>query len=552
MKNLVIKLKEINMKKNLLLIMLCCPVMLAAQNGVTVSNLAVSNGSPSTVTFDVSWKNTGMPVPWSDTVWVFVDYNNNGVMERLSVTGATTSAGTVTKISDNDKGVWIAGNARTNGSFSATVKLFTAIKDVGGACVYGSNYPPVGKYTAADKIEFTGTPEYKVVLEKSDKSTYTATVHKDESLSIPSGEVALSFIDKTGAPGMFEPAIYTLSGSNVCVGAGVTLTLSGSQKGWKYQLYKGSTAIGNVVDGTGSTLAFPDVPAAGNFNYTVWTVDNPAATAQRAMQVSNVRAITIQALPATPMVNVSAATVCAGTNVVFTATGTVGSTFTWSGAAGTVSGTGNGTYTVSGAATGTKSVTVYARLTSNETTCQSNTYTTVSTVMACTPPDAASTKTWTVGTQTWSDVINIPVGCNKSNYSPTITKADCRNNGSYGYLYSWVYVKNNASTLCPEPWHVPTAADFCTLDKNLNNSASCDQGRSGVYGGAYTGTIWGGQYVGYCEGNGTLKMQGSTANYWSATGVDDYNAITLYYDKDLVYPQNVRSKNYGFPVRCVK
>jgi uncharacterized protein (TIGR02145 family) len=52
-------------------------------------------------------------------------------------------------------------------------------------------------------LSFTGTPEYTVVLERNDKSTYTATVGKDELLSITSGEVVLSFIDKTGAPGTF-------------------------------------------------------------------------------------------------------------------------------------------------------------------------------------------------------------------------------------------------------------------------------------------------------------------------------------------------------------
>jgi hypothetical protein len=108
--------------KKFLLTMICIPVMSAvlfAQNGVTVSNLAVDAG---TVTFNVSWNRDAMQAtPWSDTVWVFVDYNNNGTMERLSVTGATVSAGTVTKIPGNDKGVWVEGNARTQGSFSATV-----------------------------------------------------------------------------------------------------------------------------------------------------------------------------------------------------------------------------------------------------------------------------------------------------------------------------------------------------------------------------------------------------------------------------------------------
>jgi uncharacterized protein (TIGR02145 family) len=200
------------MKRNLLLMMMCIPAILAAQqtNGVTVSNLAVDAG---TVTFNVSWE-TPMPVAlWSDTVWVFVDYNNNGVMERLPVTDATASAGTVTKIPGNDKGVWIAGNARTNDSFSAKVELFTEIKDIAGACAYASNYPPVGLYIFASEISFTGTPDYKVTLERYDKSTYTVTVSKNESLLISNGEAALSFTDKTGVPGVILRGIFQPQGS---------------------------------------------------------------------------------------------------------------------------------------------------------------------------------------------------------------------------------------------------------------------------------------------------------------------------------------------------
>jgi hypothetical protein len=200
------------MKKNLLFMMLCCPIVLAAQNGVTVSGLAITSG---TVTFNVSWKNTNMPSLWSDTVWVFVDYNNKGVMERLPLSpGATLTAtspgGKVIEEPDNNQGVWVAGNARSAGSFSATVKLLTTVKDVAGACVYGSNYPPVGECLSASEVSFTGTPEYKVVLERSNKSTYTVTVGKGESLPIPNGEVALSFTDKTGAPGKLNCIPTTL------------------------------------------------------------------------------------------------------------------------------------------------------------------------------------------------------------------------------------------------------------------------------------------------------------------------------------------------------
>jgi hypothetical protein len=168
-----------------------------AQNGVTVSNLDVK---PGTVTFNVSWNNEHpTDFLWSDSVWVFVDYNKNGVMTRLPVTSATATAGTVTKIQGNDKGVWVIGNARSAGNFSATVRLLTDITDVAGACAYASNYPPVGEYTSANKIKFTGTPEYNIVLRHSNGTT--DTLQSGKIFLVPDGDTLKSFSDKTGAPG---------------------------------------------------------------------------------------------------------------------------------------------------------------------------------------------------------------------------------------------------------------------------------------------------------------------------------------------------------------
>jgi hypothetical protein len=174
--------------------------VLFAQNGVAVSGLTVDAG---TVTFNVSWEKS-MPVAlWSDTVWVFVDYNKNGVMERLPVTDATTSAGTVTKIPDNDKGVWIVGNARSAGNFSATVRLLTTVNSIGGACAYASNYPPVGEYSSdAPMLSFTGTPMYDIQLAKPGGGS--VTVKSGDTFLLPCNYTVTSFTDATGALGLLN------------------------------------------------------------------------------------------------------------------------------------------------------------------------------------------------------------------------------------------------------------------------------------------------------------------------------------------------------------
>jgi hypothetical protein len=356
---------------------MCVPVILAAQgNGVKVSNLAVDAG---TVTFNVNWDRDAMPVAlWSDTVWVFVDYNDAGVMKRLSVTGATASAGTVTKIPNNDKGVWVEGNARDAGVFSATIQLLTATAEVAGACAYASNYPPVGKYISASEISFTGTPEYKIVLERSDKSTYTATVGNDESLLIPNGEAVLSFTDKAGAPGIINcksPVAQQLvvSSPAYCAGSGVTFALATTETGAVYQLYKDNIPLGSAtLTGGGSPATF-----SGSFEVGTYSAQTVPSSAFCAAEMTGTYEVSENPLPDTPTIAVSASTVCQGTNVVFRASGTAGSTYTWLGAAGTVSGTGNCSYTVSGATASAKSVSAYASLTSSGTTCQSGNAATV-------------------------------------------------------------------------------------------------------------------------------------------------------------------------------
>jgi hypothetical protein len=124
-------------------------------------------------------------------------------MERLQLSsGATlteTSApgtGEVIAVSGNNDGVWVVGNARDAGAFSATVQLLKTATFASGACAYASNYPPVGEYISATEIAFTGTPGYDLVFVGG------ATTHTESSpYTVPDGFMVQSFTDKTGAPG---------------------------------------------------------------------------------------------------------------------------------------------------------------------------------------------------------------------------------------------------------------------------------------------------------------------------------------------------------------
>jgi hypothetical protein len=173
------------------------------------------------VTFDVRWDRSAMPVEvWSDTVWVFVDYNDKGVMKRLPLApGATLTATSAPGFSrveyaeNNSRGVWVVGNARStgSGSFSATVRLLTAVADLAGACVYASNYPPVGRYVSAADISFTGSPVYDLVFKDGAGQSYTFSSQGTFTVPVPDSYTLASFIDRTGAPGRVIPhAVYCL------------------------------------------------------------------------------------------------------------------------------------------------------------------------------------------------------------------------------------------------------------------------------------------------------------------------------------------------------
>jgi hypothetical protein len=188
------------------LLLLSCPALLSAQDGVTVEHLAVD---ADTVTFDVRWDNNHPAgFLWSDTVWVWVDYNDDGALQRLPLRGATLTApswagASVTFAPGNDRGAWVVGNARSapDGSFSATVRL-QADADAAHIvlCAYASNYPPVGRYATLTKIVFSGTPGYDIVMEDAEGHA-TPGWSPDSTFTLPDGYTALSFTDKTGAPG---------------------------------------------------------------------------------------------------------------------------------------------------------------------------------------------------------------------------------------------------------------------------------------------------------------------------------------------------------------
>ena len=201
--------------------------------------------------------------------------------------------------------------------------------------------------------------------------------------------------------------------------------------------------------------------------------------------------------------------------------------------------------------------------------CENSMKTIVTIIMLCgvlggyaqtTPRFAASTKTWTVGKQTWSDAIRIPE-CNKNSYRSRETDPECcsyAKDGNTRYYYNWRYVQMHATHLCPAPWRVPDHDDFCTLFKPLTGqTTSCDSAR--VKDSTVCAALWrqwGAEFGGEVQWD-NQEWEEPTIVY----SIGGYRAYTPYKKYTLVWQYDLNYHLCGmiyepntkaFQVRCVK
>jgi uncharacterized protein (TIGR02145 family) len=164
-------------------------------------------------------------------------------------------------------------------------------------------------------------------------------------------------------------------------------------------------------------------------------------------------------------------------------------------------------------------------------------------------------KTWTVGEQTWSDVV-MAERCEKETFDSggyPAYKADCRNNGEYGHLFSWAAVYRFQTEICPDGWRVPSEYDYILLDKAFGGTGEYQSNMNDVVAETYLSPeVWGGQRSGYCGNNGAIINQESYCGYWTESQDGRYG-ITLTISSDgFLAPAMANMKYVGFPVRCVK
>jgi uncharacterized protein (TIGR02145 family) len=134
---------------------------------------------------------------------------------------------------------------------------------------------------------------------------------------------------------------------------------------------------------------------------------------------------------------------------------------------------------------------------------------------------------------------------------------------TYGYLYNWFAV-NDAKGLCPSGWHVPTDAEWTTLETYLNTVAP-----TGSVGGKMkkndalwstnTGTNTSGFSAlpgGYRRFSGSFTGIRTSAFFWSASEFDASLGLAWYRflsnaDSD-VKRISAGAKSVGASVRCLR
>jgi uncharacterized protein (TIGR02145 family) len=198
--------------------------------------------------------------------------------------------------------------------------------------------------------------------------------------------------------------------------------------------------------------------------------------------------------------------------------------------------------------------------------------------------DGQSYQTVQIGDQCWmAENLNIGTRINGSSNQTnngTIEKY-CYNNFEaqcdiYGGLYQWNEMMGYSTTpgvqgICPEGWHLPTDAEWCALEQEVDPTISCSStGWHGVDGGGKlkeTGTThWNSPNTGatnssgftalpggYRSTGGSFYYAGNYGYWWSSSELDASDAWSrsLYYDRAQV-SRYYYGKSRGFSVRCLK
>jgi len=164
------------------------------------------------------------------------------------------------------------------------------------------------------------------------------------------------------------------------------------------------------------------------------------------------------------------------------------------------------------------------------------------------------------GLYTWAEMMGLPSACNTSNTGECVASGQIQG-------------------ICPTGWHIPTDAEYMTMEEYLGMCSGAGAGCSGATGsrGTDQGSKLAGNFALWSDGNlrnnanfglsgftglpagyrdtgGSFTNRGYSTAFWSAS---QYSATIgwyreLYYFTATVYRGGGYAKAFGFSVRCLK
>ncbi|GEM_PF-853591 len=463
--------------------------------------------------------------------------------------------------------------------------------------ITGKNGVPPYKYSVDDSNNFTSTTTYykliagthTVYIKDSngcmashdvviDNTTTTASIRSSypaqNATSVPINGITFQWVAANyTANQVYDLYLkkgtdaYTLIASNLSTASYTysTALLASTAYTWKVAVKNGSTVLDNgeftftTASGVATAPTVPVLTTPANGSTTVGTSTTLKWTPQTGdfkydLYLDTNNATTLLAL------NLSTAE-CAVSNLV------IGKTYYWK-------------------------VKIKSSITGASATSAVWSFTVQNSGITVTDVDGNVYHTVTIGTQTWMvenlkttkyrDGTSIPNVTDATAWAALATPAYCwynndaaTNKSTYGALYNWYAV--NTAKLAPTGWHVPTDAEWTTLQNYLiANGYNYDGTTTGnkiaksmaatTNWSSYTGTGTIGNDLtknnssgftalpGGCRfSNGTFDTIGYYGYWWSSTegGTTDAWFRYLYYGGGNLYG-GYDTKSYGFSVRCVR
>ena len=261
-------------------------------------------------------------------------WRKNGV-NVTSGSGGTTSTYSISAVTTGDAAnspgyTCVVGNGSSSvTSNAATLTVNSAPVQPG--TITGSTIlcqPATQTYSVA---AVSGATSYVWTLPSgwsgsSSTNSISVTVSSSGTLAVAASNSCGPGLQRTLAVAVGLTVYNVSGGGSYCEGgAGVCISLSGSQLGIEYKLLLNNIYTGTTLQGTGNALSFCNILTAGNYSLMAFN-----ASTSCSINMTGSATVSVNPLPAQPGTITGNSPVCQGSSHIYTINGVAGATsYTW-------------------------------------------------------------------------------------------------------------------------------------------------------------------------------------------------------------------------------